>query len=41
MKAINALRIDAHAKEITKDELTYFRVCIKPIEDSVESFVSG
>lgn len=38
MKAINKYRVDAHAKEITKQEMEYFRVCILNIEQKLDEF---
>ena len=39
MKAINKYRIDAHAKQLNADEMTYFRVCITAIENQVKDFL--
>jgi len=39
MKTINKYRIDAHAKEITQQEMEYFRVCILNIEQKVKNFL--
>lgn len=38
LKAINELRSDAHAKEVTTDEMAYFRVCIGYIEGKLEEY---
>jgi hypothetical protein len=38
MVAINKYRIDAHAKEITKQEMEYFRVCISNLEKKIKDF---
>jgi len=38
MIAINKYRSDAHAKEITKQEMEYFRVCISNIEHKLDEF---
>jgi hypothetical protein len=35
LKMINEFRIDAHAKDIGRDELSYLRVCFKNIEKSL------
>lgn len=40
MAAINKYRADAHAKELTQDEMNYFRYCISKIEEKVNEFVS-
>lgn len=39
LSAINKYRSDAHAKEITEEEMTYFRICIKKIEEVVETYL--
>ncbi|ABC33185.1 conserved hypothetical protein [Hahella chejuensis KCTC 2396] len=38
LEFINSSRVDAHAKEITDDEFSYFRVCMKNVEDDIEGF---
>ena len=38
MTCVNKYRIDAHAKDITDDEMQYFRVCMKKLEDYIENF---
>lgn len=39
MQAINKYRNDAHAKEIDKRQMEYFRVCISNIEQKVNDFL--
>jgi len=39
LRAINKLRADAHAKEINKDEMQYFRLSIQSIEKSLNDFL--
>lgn len=39
MKVVNKYRIDAHAKEITNQEMEYFRVCISDLEQKVNDFL--
>ncbi len=39
MKTINKHRDDAHAKEITNEEMTYFRVCMTQLEEYVNDFL--
>lgn len=39
LKAINKHRADAHAKNITKDQMDYFRLCISAIEEKVFEFM--
>lgn len=39
LKAINKLRVDAHAKDISKDEMQYFRLSIQSIEKSLTNFL--
>ncbi|MBU2647853.1 hypothetical protein KKI24_24305 [bacterium] len=36
---INKMRKDAHAKEVTSEEMQFFRVCINKIEEKVSSFL--
>ena len=36
LRAINEYRVDAHAKEISQDELSYFRICTTRIEKLVD-----
>ena len=38
MNGINKYRVEAHAKNITDDEMSYFRVCINKIEKSVNEY---
>jgi hypothetical protein len=38
MQFINKHRADAHAKEVSKEEMDYFRLCISDIEKQVEDF---
>ncbi|GJM78706.1 hypothetical protein HMSSN139_12020 [Paenibacillus sp. HMSSN-139] len=35
MSAINRFRADAHAKQITDDQMDFFRVCITTIENKI------
>ncbi len=39
MKVINEYRADAHAKLVTQDEMSHFRVCISRIEKKVSEFM--
>lgn len=39
LKIINKYRADAHAKEITKDQMDYFRLCITTIEEKAFDFL--
>jgi hypothetical protein len=39
MSAINKYRVDTHAKEISDDEMSYFRVCATKMENFIESFI--
>ncbi|HEY9832366.1 MAG TPA: hypothetical protein V6D26_17400 [Stenomitos sp.] len=39
MTTINKHRIDAHAKKISPEEMSYFRVCIEWIENCVNDFL--
>lgn len=39
LKAINRLRKDAHAKDVRKEEIQYFRVCADSIEKKVSEFL--
>lgn len=39
MTAINKYRADAHAKQLTSNEMSYFRVCISAIEKQVKEFL--
>jgi hypothetical protein len=39
LATINEYRSDAHAKEITEDEMSYFRICIKKIEDLINDYL--
>lgn len=38
MKAINKYRSDAHAKDITKEEMDVFRLCMSFVESKIEEF---
>jgi hypothetical protein len=38
MQTINKYRSDAHAKEITKEEMDVFRLCISYVENKIEEF---
>lgn len=40
MTAINKYRIDAHAKDITSEEMEYFRVCISKIEKYIYDYLN-
>jgi hypothetical protein len=40
MKTINKYRNDAHAKEITNQEMEFYRVCISNVEQKVNDFLS-
>ncbi len=40
MKTINKFRIDAHAKNISHDEMVFFRVAITNIEECVHDFLA-
>ena len=39
MQAINKLRADAHAKEISPNDMDYFRASITSIENQVADFL--
>ncbi len=39
LQVINKYRNDAHAKDLTKSEMEYFRVCITYIEKKIDDFV--
>jgi hypothetical protein len=39
MAAINKYRVEAHAKEITDDEMSYFRVCATKIETYIDNYL--
>ena len=39
MKTVNELRADAHAKLISNEAFSHFRVCISAIEDYVDEFL--
>jgi hypothetical protein len=39
LKSINKYRVDAHAKNITKEQMEYFRTCISYIEEKALEFI--
>lgn len=38
MQFINKYRADAHAKNVTKEEMAYFRLCMSELEKQIEDF---
>ena len=41
IKEVNRMRVDAHAANISDDEMSYFRVCIGYLEKKVEDYLEG
>ncbi|WP_202701932.1 AAA family ATPase [Flavobacterium sp. UGB4466] len=39
MQVVNKFRSDAHAKDVTKEEMDVFRLCISYIETKIEEFI--
>ena len=39
MKTINKYRADAHAKDLSMEQMQYFRICISEIELEVKQFI--
>lgn len=40
LETINKYRADAHSKQLTKDEIEFFRVCISSIENKINDFLN-